>query len=152
MAKLARALRLPEDALLNVAGFASAMQQQEAAARLETLIGSLEPVAVSLPVVDPEDPDLPPVERSTQLLRERLEGFVVRLSAPQNAPYTGEIVASLRPPKDGQGVVVQRSGRLSAWTYHSDAAGTWLERDGEKISPSEGEIRGSIIRVVQDLT
>ena len=120
-ARLAKALGLPVEVLLNAAGHASPIQQHEAVSALARLVGEPARVSVQLPVVDPDRPDLPPIERVQHLLSRREDAFVTRLSGKEHAPYEGEcIVVRGREPVEGSGVILRLSGRLTAWTRTGD--------------------------------
>lgn len=153
--RLADALNVPRDVMLNAAGFATPTQNEEAMRRLGDLIGTPAPIIASLPVRDPEHPNQDPamLPRRQRMLRAHEDAFLIDFVDPANAPFLGEVlVATERKPQDGQGVVAELEGRLSAWTYRSSKTkGAWLENAaGQKISRNY-VVRGVILRVVSEL-
>lgn len=143
--KLARALRLPEDVLLNAAGHTTSDQQVNAFTRLAEMVGTPPPVVVTYDVLDPET-GLPTRERVQHVVKTKEEGFVIRLAAQADDLYNGEcIVSTERQPVEGIGVVIWRNDRLSAATWHEDGTVT---RGNETIA-SGFEVRGCIIRVIK---
>lgn len=145
--KLARALRLSEELLLNAAGHATSEQQAAALAKLSELVGEPAPVSVAYDVLDPDTGE-PTREKATHVMRAREKGFVIRLSGQADAIFDGECVVSTeRMPVEGMGVIIKRNGRLSSSTYHTDGGKVWLTRGEEKLT--EGyEIKGVILRVI----
>ena len=94
---------------------------------------------------------LPLATRTTRMreLKKAEDVFIVDLAGPDNAPFTGEVLASrARKPKDGQGVVAEVSGKLGAWTFHtSRTEGDWLvSGTGEKVT--RYRLWGVILRYV----
>lgn len=149
--RLADALRLPRDIVLNACGFATPAQAQAAKAELSDLAGAPSPVTVSVPVMDLSDPDLPAdmLPRRQRVLQRTEDVFIVDLDAPGDRPYVGEVIASrARKPKEGTPVVALVHGRVGAWEWHSSRpTGDWLVNGtGEKAS-RDFRVLGVILRV-----
>lgn len=149
-AKYADVLRLDKDVFHNAAGFATPEQHTSAIARLEQSLGEDVPIMVSIPVINPDYPDLmAPNPHRTRELRKAEDVFLVDLMGKQHAPYLGEVlVARSRKPKDGQGVVAEVGGKLGAWTWHTArTTGDWIENGaGEKVT--KFRLWGVILRYV----
>lgn len=147
--KLADALRLPPDVLLNAAGHATEEQQRIAEEKLRAEIFETPPVSVFLSIVSADNPDRSTSLRRAVLLRKKEDAFITDLIDPANDPYVGEcIVARGRTPSEGQGVVVRIGDTLSGWTWHSlPRGGEFLENGrGAKVT-DDFSILGVIIRV-----
>lgn len=139
--RLAKTLRLPEEAILNAAGHVNSKQQRDALNRLLELIGEPAPIEVALPVYDPDLGETR--ERSTHVLKNREAGFVVRLTGQRESMFDGEcVVLTGRQPTIGQGVIIRHNDRLSAAIF----AGDHVMRGDERIDAPE--ILGVIVRVV----
>jgi hypothetical protein len=149
-ARLAKALEMPREDVLNAAGFATETQQTTAIEVLRGMQFSEAPVMVSVPVYNETGPT---GARRPRLLRHRADARIVDLDGPVHGPFQGEVMYDPgRPPIDGVGVVAAHEGVMGAWTYHTGPRDTvWLENGrGEKITKGF-EIHGTIIRVTQEL-
>lgn len=113
-AKYADALMLDKDTFFNAAGFATPAQLTDAIGSLERSLGKDVPIMVSVPVVDPDYPDLMTATTTrTRELKKAEDVFIVDLMGSRNLPYIGEVLASrTRKPKDGQGVIAEVTGKL----------------------------------------
>lgn len=153
--KLATSLNLPLEVVINAAGYATEPQRSKAITALRDLVGAPAPVVMTIPVMEVNNPDaIGSGGRRQRLVRVRDDYFIVDLSGPDNAPYEGEVLASLtRQPEEGMGVVVEITDRASAWTYHDPGkpVGPYIQNGtGEKRSKGY-QILGSIIRVVSEV-
>ena len=130
--KYAEALRLPRDAFMNAAGFATPGQFEDGLTNLTRMLGKDVPVMVSVPVFEADHPSASYGVSRTRELKKPEDVFIVDLTHPDNAPYLGEVLASrARKPVAGQGVIAEVSGKLGAWTYQT----THLENaSGEKVT------------------
>lgn len=143
-AKLAEALDVPRDTLLNATGHATPQQTARAREALAAAIGEPTPVAQQIPVLDPNVPSADPARLATRLrIVNRPENlFLIDLTSRDNTPYVGEaLVSRERKPKEGQGVIAEVDDCLSAWTWHS------LPVTGDFIENGAGDKRKKGYRV-----
>lgn len=141
--RISKALRLPEDLVLNMAGHATAKQQQAAVDKIVELIGGVAPMPVTYIVYDSESSE-PTLEKVAHIMSAPQSGFVVRLSGQPDPIFNGEcVVVNERPSVEGAGVVIKRNGRLISGRYYAD----WIERGDEKITKNY-EMMGVIRRVI----
>lgn len=137
-AKLAESLDVPRDILLNATGHATPQQTATALTALASAVGEPTPIAKQIPVLDANVPSAEPERLATRLrvLRQPEDVFLIDLTGRGNEPYTGEVLASRdRKPKEGQGVIAEVGGVLSAWTWHS------IPRTGDFIENGAGDKR-----------
>lgn len=154
-ARLASSLNLPLETILNAAGYATETQRSKAITELRQMVGAPAPVVMTIPVMEVNNPSaIGSGGRRQRLVRQRDDYFLVDLNGVENAPYQGEVLASLtRQPEEGMGVVVDIADHASAWTYHDPGlpVGPYIENaQGERRSKGY-RILGSIIRVVSEL-
>ena len=149
--RLAQALALPREVLLNAAGFATTGQIDTAMNQLGHLVGSPAPVMAPLAVIDPADPDRATGQVRSRMMRHKEDAFIIDLSGAENEPYVGEaIVSRERKPKEGQAVVAIVGDKAGAWTWHtSRPTGDYLSRTGDKAA--KFKVLGVIVRVVSEL-
>ena len=145
--KLARILSLPEEEVLNMSGHVTEEQALVAAQRLERAMrdrGDI-PKVVEFPVLNTLGRR---IGRRRQRVTGDVEGFMLSLAGPPNEPYAGEaIVRTDRHPQDGQGVIVDIKGELSAWTYHVASNKAWIENGRGERRGAGYKIRGVISRI-----
>ena len=151
--RYADALNLPKEVVLNAAGYATPEQVDSAHTKLADLVGTPAPTMVTLPVVDPANPDGPQVRMRQRLMRRREDSFLIDLAGNENEPYVGEaLVSRERKPREGQAVVAVVDGKAGAWVWHtSRPTGDFLSREnGEKAV--KFRILGVILRVVSEIS
>lgn len=148
--RLAKALELPREEVLNAAGFATDAQESLATERLRTMLFEAAPVMASVPVYDESGPT---GAKRPRLLRQKFDARITDLSGADHGPFQGEILYDVgRQPIEGVGVVILRGGELSAWTYHTGPRNAvWLENGRGKKLAAGFEIQGVIVRVTQEL-
>jgi len=150
-AKYADVLRMDKDTFFNAAGFATPQQHADALEAIHRSLGQDVPIMVAIPVVNPDYPDLmAPNPTRTRELKKAEDMFLVDLDGTRNAPYVGEVMVSrARKPKEGQGVVAEVAGKLSAWTWHtSRTTGDWIENGaGDRVAKGF-KVWGVIVRYV----
>lgn len=152
--RLAEALELPFETLLNAAGHATAQQRADALAGLVEAAKRSSRISVALPVLDPDRPTAPlgalPKRRWT--LRREEKAALVALTGASNEPFVGDVVVALeREPAEGAGVVAEVRGRLGAFTYRVVDGRVWLEDgNGQQIEDPE-RLLGVIIQVVRTM-
>lgn len=150
--RLADALNLPSEVLLNAAGYATENQVDGAMGKLADLVGAPAPVMVPLQVIDAASPDGPHVLMRARLMRRREDAFLIDLTGDENEPYVGEaLVSRERKPKEGQAVIAVVGGRAGAWTWHtSRPTGDFLSREnGDKAA--KFRLLGVILRVQAEI-
>jgi transcriptional regulator with XRE-family HTH domain len=144
-ARIARALRLPEDDVLLAAGFAPEPDMQRALGRLREHIGTPAPRSVLLPVLDTTGRQSGERRR---MMAQVEDAFLVDFTGIPNEPYVGEcLVLTTRKPVNNQGVVVTIDGTLSAWTFCKVDKRTWIENGRGERRAAGYELLGVIGRV-----
>jgi DNA-binding XRE family transcriptional regulator len=135
-AKLAEALELPVNDVLNASGFATHTQILDATDRLRALVHSPAPVAVALTVLDERTGSYAGTRQ--RMMPSHDPAFIVDLTDPAGEPFVGEVTVQERKvAAPGQGTVVQRlDGSLYA------------TKDPLDIAVGEKPL-GAIIRVVR---
>jgi transcriptional regulator with XRE-family HTH domain len=127
--RLAEALSLDTDLMLNVFGLATNDQRRDATDELKGLIGT--GLSVDLPVIGTDGEPTGDVKR-VELPRPD-DAFVVVGNEP---PWDGHLVASrTRVPVEGVGVVVRTDHNLRAGTFHrAGRRRSWVEfPDGQRL-------------------
>lgn len=152
--RLADALRLPTEVVLNAAGYATTTQLDEALGKLSDLVGTPPPIMVPLQVIDPGNPDGGSSLMRARLLKRKEDAFLIDLAGTDNEPYVGEaLVSRERKPKEGQAVVAVVDGKAGAWTWHtSRPTGDYLARENGEKAASGFRVLGVIIRVVSEIS
>lgn len=153
-ARLADALQLPRDLLLNACGHASELQRENALNAIRAMLLEPVPVIASIPVMTLDGQLDPFGQRRQRMLKSPEDCFILDLDGRANAPYIGEVIASRdRKPQDGQGVVACVDSRASAWTYRKlKSPGTSFIENGAGEKRTKGfEIVGVIIRVATEI-
>jgi len=89
--RLADALSLPRDLVLNAAGHASEGQEGDALDQLRAMLGERAPVMVAVTVMDPKTAKATG-ERRQRMLRTRYDARLVDLDGEDNEPFAGEVV------------------------------------------------------------
>lgn len=147
--KLADALSVPSEVMLNAAGHAVNEQEKKALDDFRGLIFEQPPVLANIPVWTQKGPA---GSTRSRMLRRREEVRIIDLTGPANDPFIGEVIFSLdREPVEGVGVVAAVDGGLGAWTWHEGPKGAWIE-NGRKEPRSAGyKIEGVIIRVMKEM-
>jgi len=149
--RLADALSLPRDLVLNAAGHASEGQEGDALDQLRAMLGERAPVMVAVTVMDPKTAKATG-ERRQRMLRTRYDARLVDLDGEDNEPFAGEVVYD---PDDevrrGVGVVVDIDGRLSAWRVQGAGKNLWLENGRKEKRTTGYKILGVIRRVSKEV-
>ena len=144
--RIADALDLPRDVVLNATGHASETQEVSALDALQQALYEQPPVMVSIPVWDNRGAT---GGKRPRMMRSKEDVRIIDLSSSENMPYVGEVMYSLeRKPTDGVGVIAVVGGARSAWTFH----GKYLTNGaGEKLD-KDYVIEGVIIRVTSEVS
>jgi hypothetical protein len=145
-ARLADALAIPREVLLNAAGHATGAQRQAAIEALFDFIGTPPPPVAAIPVLDEQGQQTGLLR--TRMVRKKEERYAIAdFSSPADEPFRGEALISLdRQPRDGAGVAAIVDGRLGAYTMKNGKLGNAL---GDK--PKDPTILGVILRVVSEM-
>lgn len=150
--RLADALGMTTEVVLNATGHATDDQEAIALEQLRTMLFEEPPTVQMIPVMDIKGRLTG--GRRAKLMRYRTTGRrITDFAGPENAPYVGEVCwDSEREPIDGAGVVVMRDGELHTGTFRTGVRGaTWIETGrGEKLSAGF-EIMGVILRVTTEV-
>lgn len=149
--RLAKALELPREEVLNAAGYATDTQESLATERLRAVLFEDASVMAPVPVYDAQGPT---GARRPRLLRQKLDDVrVTDLSGPAHGQFQGEILYDVdRKPTEGAPVVAMHDGQLGAWTYHvGPRSAVWLENGRGEPLATDFEIQGVIIKVTQEL-
>lgn len=132
--RLARALHLDTDMVLNVFGLATTDQRKSATTALERVVGS--GIATDLPVIGTDGEPTGEVRR-VELPRPD-DAFVM---VGEESPWKGDLVASrTRIPTDGMGVITANgTGKLRAGFYRkAGRRRSWVEfPDGTRLDYPE---------------
>jgi transcriptional regulator with XRE-family HTH domain len=151
--RLASALSLPPEILLNAAGYATTDQVDGALNRLADLVGTPAPVMVPMPMIDPLNPDEPSPRMRAKLLRRKEDAFLIELEGMENEPYVGlAVVSRERKPNEGKAVIAVVDGRAGAWVWHtSRPTGDFLSRENGDKAAANFRVLGVILRVESEI-
>lgn len=130
--RLARALHLDTDVVLNVFGLATTEQRKSATARLAEVVGAGR--EVDLPVVGADGEPTGEVRRVE--LPNADDAFVL---VGDEHPWTGDLVVSrTRVPTDGMGVVVLNGNLRAGYYRKAGRRRSWVEfPDGSRLDYPE---------------
>lgn len=149
--RLADALTLPRDVVLNAAGHATEDQSLNALERLQQLLGEKAPVMMTIQVWSADEPRATTGAVRQKLVRAKAPYRIVDLVGARNVPFEGEVLYDTsRRAADGNGVVAEVDGHLSAWTYRSTGRKVWIENGAGDRRGAGYTIHGVIVRVTTE--
>lgn len=143
--RLAVALSLPDDILLNAAGYSTREQQEKALLALREAMGADAPVLVHIPVID----GLGPTGSSRAKMLKKEEDAVIADVGPEtDSIMWGEVIASReREPAEDQGMLVIQGSGVRVLRHRQ---GQYLDPRGNPVDPHDMILVGPVIRIIRE--